>query len=95
MTEIGSSTNSRCTTSREWMEERHSSSCSEAMMCPSHEKPRSTVEPGTAPGPRRLVFVLAVAALMAGTSDAQAQPSGLVAGFSIGGGVLGVDRVTG
>jgi hypothetical protein len=32
---------------------------------------------------------------MAGTSDAQAQPSGLVAGFSIGGGVLGVDRVTG
>lgn len=64
-------------------------------MCPSHEKPRSTVEPGTAPGPRRLVFVLVVAALMAGTSDAQAQPSGLVAGFSIGGGVLGVDRVTG
>jgi hypothetical protein len=50
VTGIGSSTNSRCiTTPSEWMEERHSSSCSEAMMCPSHEKPRSTVEPERRP----------------------------------------------
>ena len=62
----------------------------------SHEKRRSMARLGTGPGPRGLVCVLAVAALMAGASDAHAQQaSGLVAGFSIGGGVLGVDRVIG
>ena len=68
----------------------------EVMMRPSHEKSRPIAGLGTAPGSIGLVCVLAIAALIAGVSDARAQqPSGLVGGFSLGGGVLAVDRAIG
>ena len=69
---------------------------SEVPVRSSSEKRRSMAKQRTRLGRAGLACALAAAALMVCVCDVRAQqPSGLIGGFSLGGGMLGIDRVIG